>query len=76
MTDYRLPSAATMNLWADDNTPVMEAFMNSDLSALWSPDPPPPHRSSSTSTSTPADPIKSHHHNQPPPSLLFNQKTL
>ncbi|CAI0472875.1 unnamed protein product [Linum tenue] len=63
MTDYRLPSAATMNLWTDDNASVMEAFMNSDLSALWPPPPPPPHHSSSTSTSTPADP-------------LFNQESL
>ncbi|CAL1376168.1 unnamed protein product [Linum trigynum] len=83
MTDYRLPSAATMNLWTDDNASVMDAFMNSDLSALWPPVPPPPHHSSSTSTSTPAaDPVKSHHHSQPPPPTpslpppLFNQETL
>ncbi|XVF13624.1 hypothetical protein REPUB_Repub08aG0223700 [Reevesia pubescens] len=47
MTDYRL--TPTMNLWTDDNVSVMEAFMSSDLSALW----PPPQ--SSTSTSTPAN---------------------
>ncbi|CAI0471019.1 unnamed protein product [Linum tenue] len=82
MTDYRLPSAATMNLWTDDNASVMEAFMNSDLSALWPPPPPPPHHSSSTSTSTPADPIKSHHNHPPPPPTpslpppLFNQESL
>ncbi|KAK8599750.1 hypothetical protein V6N13_060427 [Hibiscus sabdariffa] len=46
MKDCRL--APTMNLWTDDNAPVMEAFMSSDLTALW---PLPP---SSASTSTPA----------------------
>ncbi|KAG4184899.1 hypothetical protein ERO13_A09G201500v2 [Gossypium hirsutum] len=46
MKDHRL--APTMNLWTDDNAPVMEAFMSSDLSSLW----PPP--LSSASTSTPA----------------------
>ncbi|KAE8728407.1 Transcription factor MYC2 [Hibiscus syriacus] len=35
-----------MNLWTDDNAPVMEAFMTSDLTALW----PPPQSSASTST--------------------------
>ncbi|CAI0472874.1 unnamed protein product [Linum tenue] len=61
MTDYRLPSAATMNLWTDDNASVMEAFMNSDLSALWPP-PPPNH--------PPPPPTPS----LPPP--LFNQESL
>ncbi|CAN1173634.1 Transcription factor MYC2 [Linum perenne] len=56
MTDYRLQSPATMNLWTDDNASVMEAFMNSDLSSLWPPPPPPPH-SSSASASAPAPPV-------------------
>ncbi|CAN0908148.1 Transcription factor MYC2 [Linum grandiflorum] len=53
MTDYRLQSPATMNLWTDDNASVMEAFMNSDLTSLWPPPPlpPPPPHSSSASTS-------------------------
>ncbi|KAE8678502.1 Transcription factor MYC4 [Hibiscus syriacus] len=46
MTDYQLPP--TMNLWTDDNSSVMEAFMTSDLSSIW----PPPLSSASTSTST------------------------
>ncbi|KAE8698101.1 Transcription factor MYC2 [Hibiscus syriacus] len=37
-----------MNLWTDDNAPVMEAFMSSDLTALWPP------LQSSASASTPA----------------------
>ncbi|KAE8677550.1 Transcription factor MYC4 [Hibiscus syriacus] len=49
MTDYQL--APTMNLWTDDNAPVMEAFITSDLSSIWPPPPPP---QSSASTSTPA----------------------
>ncbi|CAN1256697.1 Transcription factor MYC2 [Linum perenne] len=56
MTDYRLQSPATMNLWTDDNASVMEAFMNSDLSSLWPPPPPPPH-SSSASASASAPPV-------------------
>ncbi|XP_061347822.1 transcription factor MYC2-like isoform X2 [Gastrolobium bilobum] len=41
--DYRSPP--TMNIWTDDNSSVMEAFMSSssDLSSLWlTPAPPPP----------------------------------
>ncbi|GMI96173.1 hypothetical protein like AT4G17880 [Hibiscus trionum] len=44
MKDCRL--APTMNIWTDDNAPVMEAFMSYDLTALW----PPPQSSASTST--------------------------
>ncbi|KAF7829228.1 transcription factor MYC2-like [Senna tora] len=55
-----------MNLWTDDNSSVMEAFMTSDLSALW---PTTPHPQSCASTTTPPPP--------PPPSKpLFNQDTL
>ncbi|RYQ81538.1 hypothetical protein Ahy_Scaffold1g107438 isoform J [Arachis hypogaea] len=37
-----------MNLWTDDNSSVMEAFMtSSDLSSLWPPPPPPPQSASS-----------------------------
>ncbi|KAK8520740.1 hypothetical protein V6N12_004668 [Hibiscus sabdariffa] len=82
MTDYRLSS--TMNLWTDENASVMEAFMSSDLSALW----PPPQSSASTSTPTvvpsssaaaaaaggPSELSKSA---QSQPSVsLFNQETL
>ncbi|TYH97366.1 hypothetical protein ES332_A12G238500v1 [Gossypium tomentosum] len=84
MTDYRF--ASTMNLWTDDNASVMEAFMSSDLSALWQPPP-----QSSASTSTPAvvassaaaaasgapDLLKSSVAPQSHPSVaLFNQETL
>ncbi|XP_057478945.1 transcription factor MYC2-like [Actinidia eriantha] len=57
MTDYRLQQ---MNLWTDDNTSMMEAFMTSDLTSLWPPPPP-----SSASTAAP-----------PPPPQAFNQDTL
>ncbi|GMJ06038.1 JASMONATE INSENSITIVE 1 [Hibiscus trionum] len=81
MTDYRLSS--TMNLWTDENASVMEAFMSSDLSALW----PPPQ--SSASTSTPAvvpsssaaaaasgPPELSKSAQSQPSVSLFNQETL
>ncbi|KDP34321.1 hypothetical protein JCGZ_12669 [Jatropha curcas] len=69
MTDYRI--ASTMNLWTDDNSSVMEAFMNSDLSALW----PPPQSAASTSTPAPpsADPNKTVINQSQP---IFNQETL
>lgn len=56
-----------MNLWTDDNSSVMEAFMSSsDFSSLWLPTP-----HSSASATTPAPP-------PPPPQSqpLFNQETL
>ncbi|KAJ4847818.1 hypothetical protein Tsubulata_011769 [Turnera subulata] len=59
-----------MNLWTDDNASVMEAFMNSDLSALW----PPPQSSATTTTtagttaSAAAVPVSHHHHHHHPPS--------
>ncbi|GMI71759.1 JASMONATE INSENSITIVE 1 [Hibiscus trionum] len=79
MKDYRL--TPTMNLWTDDNAPVMEAFMSSDLMALW----PPPQ--SHTSTSTPAassaggggggnDLSMSFLDPSQPSVSLFNQETL
>ncbi|KAK7317784.1 hypothetical protein RJT34_02306 [Clitoria ternatea] len=59
MTEYRSPP--TMNLWTDDNSSVMEAFMSSpDLSSIWLPTP-----QSAASTTTPG---------APPPH--FNQETL
>ncbi|XP_065877463.1 transcription factor MYC2-like [Euphorbia lathyris] len=64
MTDYRI--TPTMNLWTDDNASVMEAFMNSDLAALW----PPPQSAASTSTPAPPDPAKAQSHS------LFNQENL
>ncbi|KAF7809497.1 transcription factor MYC2-like [Senna tora] len=67
MTDYRLP--ATMNLWSDDNSSVMEAFMSSDLSSLW---PTPPQPQSSASTTTPGPLSQS----QQPSLCHFNQETL
>ncbi|XP_022737560.1 transcription factor MYC2-like [Durio zibethinus] len=79
MTDYRL--APTMNLWTDDNASVMEAFMSTDLSALW----PPPQSSASTSTPAAAaaaavggpDVSKSSFAAQYQPSVsLLNQETL
>ena len=71
MTEYRLPP--TMNLWTDDNSSVMEAFMSSDLSTLW---PPAPQPQSSASTTTPGpDPTKAISQTQPPVTL-FNQETL
>ncbi|KAF5729706.1 transcription factor MYC2-like [Tripterygium wilfordii] len=79
MTDYRLPvSSSAMNLWMDDNTSVMEAFMSSnDLIELW-----PPQSSASAST-TPTATTSAHPeasksssltHSQP--SVSFNQETL
>ncbi|XWS49563.1 hypothetical protein CRYUN_Cryun12cG0013800 [Craigia yunnanensis] len=74
MTDYRL--TPTMNLWTDDNS-VMEAFMTSDLSALWQPPPP----QSSASTTTPAavagpDLSKASLAQSQPSVSLLNQETL
>ncbi|XP_021895583.1 transcription factor MYC2-like [Carica papaya] len=69
MTDYVLPP--TMNLWTDDNASVMEAFMSSDLSALW----PPPQSSASTSTPAP-DAAKSLSQTQLSSVSVFNQETL
>lgn len=66
MTDYRIPP--TMNLWTDDNTSFMEAFVNSDLSALW----PPPQSSASTTTPAPGAANQSQQQHQ----QLFNQETL
>lgn len=76
MTDYRL--APTMNLWTDDNS-VMEAFMTSDLSALWQP----PQSSASTSAPSAAtaaaggtDLSKSSLTQSQPSVSLLNQETL
>ncbi|KAK4263009.1 hypothetical protein QN277_028490 [Acacia crassicarpa] len=71
MTDYRSPP--TMNLWTDDNTSVMDAFLSSDLSVLW-PNPPQPQSSASTTTPGP-DPTKPLSHSQSS-AALFNQETL
>ncbi|KAF5734292.1 Transcription factor [Tripterygium wilfordii] len=68
-----------MNLWMDDNTSVMEAFMSTnDLIALW----PPPQSSASAST-TPAatasalpEASKSSSLTHSQPSVNFNQETL
>ncbi|XP_027919540.1 transcription factor MYC2-like [Vigna unguiculata] len=72
MTEYRSPP--TMNLWTDDNSSVMEAFMSSsDFSSLWLPTP-----QSAASTTTPgADAARAPP--PPPPSQsqsLLNQETL
>ncbi|KAL2344468.1 hypothetical protein Fmac_005753 [Flemingia macrophylla] len=66
MTEYRSPP--TMNLWTDDNSSVMEAFMSSsDLSSLWLPPP-----QSAASASTPGiDTTRA-----PPFQSLLNQETL
>ncbi|KAE8730862.1 Transcription factor MYC2 [Hibiscus syriacus] len=73
MKDSRL--ASTMNLWTDEYASVTEAFMSSDLSALW---PPPPQSSASTSTPpviTSSSSASAPTQSQPPVSL-FNQETL
>ncbi|WJX93538.1 hypothetical protein P8452_75049 [Trifolium repens] len=68
MAEYRSPP---LNIWTDDNSSVMEAFMSTaDLSNLWLPT---PHSSASTTTPGPGQ--------QPPPppqqqQPLFNQETL
>ncbi|KAL4334967.1 hypothetical protein GQ457_07G011530 [Hibiscus cannabinus] len=73
MTDYQLPT--TMNLWSDDDAPVMDASMSSDISSLW-----PPQSSASTSTPTVAigsDPLKSSLAAQSHPSVsLLSQDSL
>ncbi|XP_020206974.1 transcription factor MYC2 [Cajanus cajan] len=72
MTEYRSPP--TMNLWTDDNSSVMEAFMSStDLSSLWLAPP-----QSAASTTTPG-PDTTRAPPPPPPSQsqsLLNQETL
>ncbi|KAK7361523.1 hypothetical protein VNO77_03592 [Canavalia gladiata] len=72
MTEYRSPP--TMNLWTDDNSFVMEAFMSSsDLSSLWLPAP-----QSAASTTTPGPDASRAPPPPPPPQSqpLFNQETL
>nr|ALP75904.1 bHLH transcription factor [Aquilaria sinensis] len=73
MTDYRLPP--TMNLWADDNASVMEAFMATDLSSLWQQPP----QSSATSTSAhagPSDSVRASLSQSQQPIPFLNQETL
>ncbi|KAL3006208.1 hypothetical protein AAZX31_08G264000 [Glycine max] len=70
MTEYR------MNLWTDDNSSVMEAFMSSsDLSSLWLATP-----QSATSTTTPGTAKAPPPPPPPPPPAqsqsLLNQETL
>ncbi|KAK8626270.1 hypothetical protein V6N13_133921 [Hibiscus sabdariffa] len=64
-----------MNLWSDDDAPVMDASMSSDISSLW-----PPQSSASTSTPTVAigsDPLKSSLAAQSHPSVsLLSQDSL
>lgn len=68
MTDYR--SQPTMNnIWTDENSSVMEAFMSTtDLSSIWLPT---PNSAASTSAAGP-DTTKP----QPPQQPPFNQETL
>ncbi|XP_042508981.1 transcription factor MYC2-like [Macadamia integrifolia] len=67
MTDYRLP---TMNMWTDDNSSMMEAFMVSDFSGFgWG------SSSSATTVINTAEPSKTFA--QPPQtSMLLSQETL
>ncbi|KAK4261453.1 hypothetical protein QN277_004447 [Acacia crassicarpa] len=60
-----------MNLWTDDNSSVMDAFIGSDLSSLW----PPQQSSASTTTTTGTEPSKSFSQNQLS-VCIFNQETL
>ncbi|KAI9111859.1 hypothetical protein K1719_017549 [Acacia pycnantha] len=60
-----------MNLWTDDNSSVMDAFISSDLSSLW----PPQQSSASTTTTTGTEPAKSFSQNQLS-VCIFNQETL
>jgi transcription factor MYC2 len=61
-----------MNMWTDDNSSMMDAFMTSDLTSFW---PPPP--SSSASTSLPPQPQQPPPQQQQPQSIaLFNQDPL
>ncbi|KAK7346098.1 hypothetical protein VNO80_20612 [Phaseolus coccineus] len=70
MTEYRSPP--TMNLWTDDNSSVMEAFMSSsDFSSLWLPTP-----QSAASTTTPGADTARALPPPPPSQSLFNQETL
>ncbi|KAK8983779.1 hypothetical protein V6N11_009564 [Hibiscus sabdariffa] len=77
MKDYRL--APTMNLWTDDNAPVMEAFMSSDFAVFW----PPPQSPASMSTPSASsaggggNDLSMSFFAQSQPSVpLFNQETL
>ncbi|CAJ2636353.1 transcription factor MYC2-like protein [Trifolium pratense] len=69
MAEYRSPP---LNIWTDDNSSVMEAFMSTaDLSNLWLPT---PHSATSTTTTPAAD---TNRQQQPPQQQpLFNQETL
>lgn len=79
MTDYRLPP--TMNLWADENASMMDAFMTTDLSPFWVTPPQPqqfPHPSYSSLAAAPdASKAVGQSPPTPPPSVAaFNQETL
>ncbi|KAJ7953457.1 transcription factor MYC2-like [Quillaja saponaria] len=77
MTEYRSP--ATMNLWTDDNSSMMEAFMSSDLSTLWPPAPQQQQQqqpqSSASTTTAGTDSTKAMPPSQPSVAM-FNQETL
>ncbi|XP_028783932.1 transcription factor MYC2 isoform X2 [Neltuma alba] len=60
-----------MNIWTDDNSSVMDAFIGSDLSSLW----PPQQSSASTTTTTGTDPTKAFSQNHLS-VCIFNQETL
>jgi transcription factor MYC2 len=69
MAEYRSPP---LNIWTDDNSSVMEAFMSTaDLSNLWLPT---PHSSASTTTPGPDSAQQQPPQQQQQP--LFNQETL
>ncbi|GAU28968.1 hypothetical protein TSUD_153840 [Trifolium subterraneum] len=69
MAEYRSPP---LNIWTDDNSSVMEAFMSTaDLSNLWLPT---PHSSASTTTPGPDTTRQQPPQQQQQP--LFNQETL
>ncbi|KAJ4951463.1 hypothetical protein NE237_028295 [Protea cynaroides] len=66
MADYRLP---TMNIWTDDNSSMMEAFMVSDFNGFgWA--------SSASASTIPNVTEPSKTLAQPQTSLLLNQETL
>lgn len=77
MTDYRLPP--TMNLWADENASMMDAFMTTDLSSFWV-NPPQPQQIPQppySSVSAAPDTSKAVGQSPPPTSVaVFNQETL
>lgn len=79
MTDYRI--TPSMNLWgSDDNSSVIESFMNSDLSQFCWPGPPGPPAAQpqvqpQSAASTSADPTKALAQQQPSVAM-FNQETL